>query len=432
MPRRPSGLGLAAGEGLRLAASRDVFAADMVVRDDGGGLFLLRHEMQPDLFHGLTDAWVERVDPVTLEPDDASPMLSGGRFWPGSLAVLADGDLLAVYGRWAHRLSADLHVRKARRLPAPRPYNGVVVRDDGSIAIKDCDPVEAVAPSTLLLLDPDSLDDRCRPLPLGEPAVARLSSDGDDLVVVGVEHVMRVVVGEDAMEIADRVRYGGDPDWSYGWDAMLAADRVWWMDNGHHATHASLRLAGVAPGPVRLWHAAADDLSTAAAVAISGLPHGTQTNPPGWDPVGRQVIAFDSAHGVVRAWRVEQDDGCRLVPTWRRDDLAHGPRLIVLPDTREVVVTDRRDPPVARLAAGRSVVRRGRPLLANRAARGVMTRIAREDVVVLNLDTGVEKARTGVPSAVQSYVFPAPGADRDLYYLSSTTLGRIVVESAAD
>ena len=70
---------------------------------------------------------------------------------------------------------------------------------------------------------------------------------------------------------------------------------------------------------------------------ISGLPYGTESNPPAWDPARRIVVAYDAGNAVVRAWRM---DGDELVPLWRRDGLAHAGHLILYPDTRELVVGD--------------------------------------------------------------------------------------------
>jgi hypothetical protein len=48
-------------------------------------------------------------------------------------------------------------------------------------------------------------------------------------------------------------------------------------------------------------------------------------------------------------------------------------------------------------------------------------------MVILDLDTGEEKARVDVPSPTQGYLFPAPGFKRDVYYQSLTTIARVVV-----
>ncbi len=50
-----------------------------------------------------------------------------------------------------------------------------------------------------------------------------------------------------------------------------------------------------------------------------------------------------------------------------------------------------------------------------------------DQLVVLDLDSGVDKARVDVPSPCQGFLFPAPGFGRDVYYQSFTTIARIAV-----
>ena len=54
-------------------------------------------------------------------------------------------------------------------------------------------------------------------------------------------------------------------------------------------------------------------------------------------------------------------------------------------------------------------------------------RAGADQLVVLDLDTGAEKARVEVPSPVQGFLFPAPGFGRDVYYQSLTTIARVAV-----
>ena len=50
--------------------------------------------------------------------------------------------------------------------------------------------------------------------------------------------------------------------------------------------------------------------------------------------------------------------------------------------------------------------------------------------MVLDLDTGADKARVDVPSPSQGFLFPAPGFGRDVYYQSLTTIARVGVTGA--
>jgi hypothetical protein len=61
------------------------------------------------------------------------------------------------------------------------------------------------------------------------------------------------------------------------------------------------------------------------------------------------------------------------------------------------------------------------------AVRRASLGIGHDQLVVLDLDTGEEKARTAVPSPSQGFMFPAPGFGRDVYYQSLTTIARVAV-----
>ena len=278
------------------------------------------------------------------------------------------------------------------------------------------------------MLDPDTLLEVAPPLRLPEPCIARLASDGQTVVAVGTETVFRLRLDADAGRLTVderwRPRYGPAPGRSYGWDPVLTEDHVFWMDNGRNSVDRTMRGTGEQPDPVRLWWARHDD-GAARSVEISGLPYGTESNPPGWDPQGRIIVAYDAGNAVLRAWRVRGDD---LEPLWRRDGLAHAGHLIVYPDTRELVAQDWQDTEALLRPTVRRTLRPVFQLLArSAAARKASLRMGRDDLVVLDLDTGEEKARAAVPSPSQAFLFPAPGFGRDVYYQSLTTIARVAV-----
>jgi hypothetical protein len=123
----------------------------MFVRREEGELFL-----QGSHHGSRADGWLERVDPVTLEPVAASSMLpSGGHSWCGAVAVHENGDLYMVNGRYVHRLDRDCRVIAERELPLDAPHNGLVVLPDGNLVTK--------------ILDLDTGQEKGR-APLGAPA----------------------------------------------------------------------------------------------------------------------------------------------------------------------------------------------------------------------------------------------------------------------
>jgi hypothetical protein len=374
------------------------------------------------------EAWLERLDPETLEVTARSAALPGGPYWPGGAAAHASGDLHMVYGAWAHRLSPDLEVLASHRLPVDRPHNSFVVLDSGELVTKDCDAPAGQEPSTVSVLDPETLQPVVPPLRLPEPSIARLSSDGESVIAVGTTRLFRLrldrAAGRLEIEPDWAPSYGPAPGRSFGWDPVITDEHVFWMDNGRNHVDHTMLGSGVQPDPVRLWWARLDDGSTRSA-EISGLRHGTESNPPAWDPERRIVVAYDSGNAVVRAWRLEGDE---LEPLWRRDGLAHASHLILYPDSRELVVGDWRGAPMLRSRAVRPVIRAVGSYIP-RTALGTRAALAGggDELAVLDLDTGAEKARVAVPSPIQGFLFPAPGFGRDFYYQSLTTIARVAV-----
>ncbi len=418
------GLGLKQGEELRLSAVRDAFASTMVILRAPGEVFVLRHTLGSRPLRDPSVAWVERIDPVTLQPLARSRELAGGPFWPGGLAAHADGSLHVVHGRHCHRLSASLDVLAGRRLPQPRPYNSFVVLGDGTLAMKDLD-VSLREPARMTLLDPVTLAPRCPEVELPEPVIARLTADGDELYAVGTRAAWRYHWDGERLRRDDgwRVDYHGGVDHSYGWDPVIAAGHLWFLDNGAHDYTTTMRSAGRSPGPVRLIRASLADGADREAVEVCGLPRGTVTNPPLIDERRRIAIAYDSGNGVVQALRL----GERLQPLWRRE-LSHAAHMVSFPATGELVLQDYHGPKIAETGLARALARRwsgpARMPLVRRAA----ARTAGDDVVIVDIETGAERARTRVPSMFQSVVFPAPGFGRDLYWCTFSTLARLEVK----
>ncbi len=423
------GLGIGPGDRLEVAAVHDAFATDALVRRDPGELYALRHGMPaggPQA--GDVDAWVERLDPETLAVIASTPRLPGGRFWPGGIAAHANGDLHAIFGRWAHRLSPALDVLASHRLPVDRPYNSFVVLNGGELVTKDCDAPAGREPSTVSVLDPETLLPVAPPLPLPEPCVGRLSSDGETVFVIGSTKMFALRLDRDAgrLTVDDgwRPSYGPAPGRGYGWDPVVTPEHIFWMDNGRNRVDHTMLGSGVDASPVRLWWSRLD-ADSASSVEISGLPRGTESNPPGWDPVGRIVVAYDAGNAFVRAWRLKGDE---LEPLWRRDGLAHAGHLILYPEARELVVGDWQGHPVLKSGPFRRAVAAAGPVLA-RSARAMQASrsLGGDSLVVLDLDSGAEKARVEVPSAIQGFLFPAPGFGRDVYYQSLSVIARVRV-----
>jgi hypothetical protein len=369
----------------RLAAFRDAAIAVMALLGPDRSVLALRNTVGAGAV-----SWVEQLHPESLEVVRRSPDLALGPFWPGGLAVLADGAVVVVQGRWAHRLTPALEVERSRELPVDAPHNSFVVLGDGTVATKDLQRPGG-PPSTLSLLDPVTLDERAGPVTLPEPSVARLGAAGDELFVVGVSSLHRLVWDGAAMRAdAPPARYLRHAGQSFGWDPVIDGDAVWWLDNGDHTFEQGFTMLGngVAPGPVRLWRAPLTG-GEPEGVEVCGAPAGAVTNPPLVDAGRGLVLAYDSANGVMAAF-----DTATLEPRWRRD-LATSQHLWLHPDTGEVVANDH-------------------------------DRTAGDALVVLDVETGEVRARVAVASPAQSVVFGCPGWERDAYYVSLSTISRVV------
>lgn len=395
-PRGGGGLDLRPGEHLEVAA-RDALVATMVVLRDPGEVFLLRHTGG-----AAAISFVERIDAETLAPLARSVDLPGGPTWPGGLAAHANGSLYVAFGNHAHRLDTDLTLLASATLPRARPYNSFVVLPDGCIVTKDFGGTlpaaaggEPAEPAELLVLDPE-LDVLAR-LALPEPSIARLSAAGNLVYVVGDTSVFRAVWDGRRLELDDAFRpaYRTMPGQTYGWDAVLTDDAAWFLDNGagSEGYTGTFRGRGISGSPLHLVRVDMDTAQVAYG-EVCGQPNGVIANPPAID-VGRGIaVGYDSGNGVVTAFDIHADRA--LTTRWsRRQDHASHPLLYV--DTGEIVLTD------------------------HDAAR--MT----DEIVVLDIETGVEKGRAPTGSPVQSVVFPAAGFGRDLYYCSFTTVSHVTV-----
>lgn len=391
-PRRAAapdapGLGLRDGETLAVTA-RDAPGAIMMVLRAPGEVFLCGLTFGDD-----STAWVERVDPQTLAPLSRSPDLPAGPWWPGGIVAHANGSLYVTCGRWCHRLDADCRPLASRELPRARPYNSLVVLPDGSLVMKDLIR-DGADVSRLMVLEPERLTPLCDEVDVPEASIARIGADGDTVYVVGDHTAFRFHWDRRAGRLRRdpdwQVRYRQFVDQSYGWDPVVAGGQLWFMDNGDHTYSGTMRGAGVATGPVHLVRAALDSADSEL-VPISGLPAGAVTNPPMYDADRRIAVAFDSANGVLAAFRFA--DG-RLQPLWRREyDVAS--HMIHYPDTGELVVNDHRN--------------------------------GDDTMVVVDIATGAERARAATGSPVQSVVFPAAGFGRDFYYCSFARVARVAV-----
>ena len=391
-------LGLRPGEQLS-CTRRATLLSTMMVLGPGDEVYLLTHSALRSHLGLSTTACVERIDPLNLQTLQRSPRLAGGPMWPGGMALHANGDLIVVYGRHAHRLGLDCSLRQSRTLPEDQPYNGFVVLDNGLIVTKN---LSETLPARLSVLDATSLKPAAADTLCPEPSVARLSARGNTVYVVGVRSVMRYHWSDSQQRLMPdkgwRVHYLGAQGHSFGWDLVLAADHGWFMDNGQHRYRWRMKGAGVSRSANRLHRVSLLQAQEHSAVEVCGLPGGSITNPPLIDVQRRIVVGYDSANARVQAWRVAEDGphgGLQLQPLWHKHDFGCASHMLFYPASGELVLNDHH--------------------------------LQGEQVVVLDIDSGAEKGRVGIGGWSQGVVFPCPGRNRDFYWSSMSRLARVHV-----
>src|SRR5262245_37176053 len=168
---RGPGLDLREGDHLTATARDTGLWNVMFIQREPGELYLLGTTCarQREPF-----AWLERVDPETLEPiAETGPLPTGGHEWCGGVVAHANGDLYAVNGRFVHRLDPDCRVRVERELPTDQSHNGLLVLPDGHIVTKD---LQLARPTTLLVLEPERLE-LVASARLPEPSMGRIAAD---------------------------------------------------------------------------------------------------------------------------------------------------------------------------------------------------------------------------------------------------------------
>ncbi len=394
VPRSGSGLALRDGETLG-CVTRNTVMSTMTVLGAPGEVFLLTHSAIRAKLGLPTTACVELIDAQTLQTVCRSPRLSGGPMWPGGMAIHRNGDLYVVYGRYAHRLNRACTPLASLQLPVDQPYNSFVILDNGLIVTKN---LSETTSARLTVIDAESLQPACGDTECPEPSIARLSSTGNTVYVVGVRSIFRYHWNEAAQRLELdrewRFDYIGSSQQTYGWDVVLDGQHAWFMDNGKHRYFTRMIGAGVNPTPNRLIRISMSDASDHQILPVCGLNGGSITNPPLYDPQRHITIGYDSANRHLQAWRFDADTRS-LTPLWQKTPFGCASHMIHYPDTGELVINDYR--------------RNG------------------EEVAVLDIESGREIARVRTGGLNQGVVFPSVGWGRDFYWSSMGRLARVFV-----
>ena len=237
---------------------------------------------------------------------------------------------------------------------------------------------------------------------LPERSIARLSADGDDVYVVGVEHLWRVALGRPRRSRStstSTARYRTIEGQTYGWDAVIADGAAWFLDDGEGTEGFAGTFAGreplaraAAPRPRRPRRPARSTLTE-----VCGLPE-RHRRQPARDRRAPAASRSGTTAPTACSPRSTSTPTARSTPRWRREQ-HHACHPILYPDTGELVTAD------------------------HDGDRFM------DQLVVLDIETGEEKARVDTGSPLQSAVFLAPGFGRDLYYVAFPCVSRVTVAS---
>ncbi len=355
--------------------------------------------------------WLQKLDPVTLEVLAESPPLPcGDHVWCGAIAAHANGDIIKVNGSYMHRLDPGCQVVTERKLPVDQAHNGLLILSDGSIVTKDL-RLAGQGPSTVTRLAPDGLE-VMQSVALPEGSMGRvaadLTPDGEFIYIPGIEHVWRLRVTPDALDVDEawspRYRTEGGSQ-GLSWDGCISEGALWLMDNGDidslraiYGVHPNGRFEAPdkrlswrrpAPwdGPQRLLRV---DLASGHidVIAPFGTPGGGIIAPPVNVPEHGMCIAWDSINGGLAG--VSTTD--RLNVAWTLD-ARPSMQPVVYPETGELVINDFQD--------------------------------GDDTLIVVDIATGALIDRVGTGSQVANGMFLTAGEDRDVYYCSTLAISRV-------
>jgi hypothetical protein len=395
VPRGSAGLGLRDGEKLAFTSCR-TWLSTMTLLGAPGEVYLLTHSALRARMGLPTMSQVQLIDPHSLKTVRRSPRLAGGPMWPGGMAIHRNGDLYVVYGRYVHRLNRACQPLAMLQLPVNEAYNSFVILDNGLIVTKN---LSDKTPARLSVIDAETMLRACADTDCPEPSIARLSSNGKTVYVVGVRSIFRYHWDEAAHRLVFdtgwRFDYIGSTSQTYGWDVVLDGRNAWFMDNGKHSYLVKMIGNGVSPTPNRLIRVSLSDASDHQILQVCGLAGGSITNPPLVDVKRRIVVGYDSANSHLQAWRFD-DQARALTPLWHKSAFGCASHMLLYPETGELVVND---------------YRRGG-----------------EEVVLMKIESGAEIGRVRVGGFNQGVVFPSPGWGRDFYWSSMDRLARVYVQ----
>jgi hypothetical protein len=310
-----------------------------------------------------------------------------------------------VTGCFLYRLNTDLEVVGQMEMATSRPYDSLFAMDDGRLIMKDT-PAGGMT-SRFTVVDADDLS-TVMELPIPEATMGKCCVAGDDIYVPGEYSIFRFRYWRSKLTRdttwTGRYRTGNDGH-GHCSDLTVSGGYLWLHDNADtDEMRALLRTDPVGSvGPDAAFHQSfATPLRLQRFSTANAADH-VMIEPfvfAGWPGAGPTYVAehgvvltFDSLNGSLAAHHV---DGEGAPSELWQFPIRNRWQPLVYAETAEVVVND--------------------SLLFDD-----------DNVVVLDLFTGRQKARTRSGTPVPSTGRPTPGAERDLYYVSTPDIARVAV-----
>jgi hypothetical protein len=269
-------------------------------------------------------------------------------------------------------------------------------------------------PSVFTVLSPN-LERVCPDIQHFEPSIARLSSSGTTVYIIGVTTVCRYDWCDSTLKLDENwsYDYATSTGQDYGWDGVIDIpnNNFWFMDNGRHNYLISMIEAGVNPTPNRLIRISLTESRDSESILISQCPHGSVTNPPLIDPERKIVVAFDSSNRYMSAYRyaTEEDSTISsndvefvqhrttLTPLWSKSNFGVASHMIFYSKPGYFFANN--------------------------------YRYWWESVVLLDILTGQEISSVWTGGFYQGVVFPSIGWNNDVYWVTIGRISRIFISS---
>ena len=365
-----------------------LFFGQMIIVANFNELYLLKSQIiRNHIFKLPNKIKIEKLCPITLRTLKSTSWLKAGKFWPGGITVHFNEKIYVISGRWCYCLDSLCNVLISIKLPLQEAYNGFIITSNGVLITKQ---ISDKYNAEILLIDPNNLNIIYRTIAL-EPSVARLSFKNNFLYVVGIYSIFRYKFIPDQnkldLDLSWCFCYTSKKEQSYAWDCIITENDVWFMDNGKHNYLYSLRNRGKNKLANRIIRVSIENSNNYLIEYISSKKYGTVTNPPLYDTDRNILIAYDAGNAIIKAYRYYKEHN-KLKEIWSKENFGVSSHFIFYQQSGELCTNDYKS-----LWQG-------------------------DSSVILDIETGEEKARIPLNNYMQGVVFPAAGCSQNYYYLT--------------